>query len=68
MGCAGFAIRCSSLDLPLNVGREILQKSSVLRVVSRRIVKKCLDMFGDLKDKGGDDWENFQKQFGKHLH
>ena len=34
-----------SEDLPLNVGREILQKSSVLRVVSRRIVKKCLDMF-----------------------
>ena len=34
-----------SEDLPLNVGREILQKSSVLRVVSRRIVKKSLDMF-----------------------
>jgi len=39
----------------------------VLRVVSRRIVKKCLDMFGDLKDKGGDDWNTFQQQFGKYL-
>jgi len=56
-----------SEDLPLNVGLEILQKSSVLRVVSRRIVKKCLDMFGDLKDKGGDDWDTFQQQFGKYL-
>lgn len=56
-----------SEDLPLNVGREILQKSSVLRVVSRRIVKKCLDMFDDLKEKGGGDWDTFQKQFGKYL-
>jgi len=56
-----------SEDLPLNVGREILQKSSVLRVVSRRIVKKCLDMFDDLLDKGGEDWGTFQKQFGKYL-
>lgn len=49
-----------SEDLPLNVGREILQKSSVLRVVSRRIVKKSLDMFEDLKEKGGEDWDTFQ--------
>lgn len=56
-----------SEDLPLNVGREILQKSSVLRVVSRRIVKKCLDMFSDLKEKGGEDWDTFQKNFGKYL-
>ena len=56
-----------SEDLPLNVGREILQKSSVLRVVSRRIVKKCLDMFEDLKEKDGEDWATFQKQFGKYL-
>ncbi|EKX42297.1 hypothetical protein GUITHDRAFT_95701 [Guillardia theta CCMP2712] len=56
-----------SEDLPLNVGREILQKSSVLRVVSRRIVKKSLDMFNDIKGKGGEDWDTFQKQFGKYL-
>jgi len=56
-----------SEDLPLNVGREILQKSSVLRVVSRRIINKSLAMFEDLKDKGGDDWNTFQKSFGKYL-
>jgi len=56
-----------SEDLPLNVGREILQKSSVLRVVSRRIVKKSLDMFKDLKGKGGEDWLTFQTNFGKYL-
>eukprot|EP00960_Hanusia_phi_P048199 758817-Hanusia_phi.AAC.1 len=56
-----------SEDLPLNVGREILQKSSVLRVVSRRIVKKSIDMFNDVKNKGGEDWATFQKQFGKYL-
>lgn len=56
-----------SEDLPLNVGREILQKSSVLRVVSRRIVKKSIDMMTDLKEKGGDDWDTFNKNFGKYL-
>jgi len=56
-----------SEDLPLNVGREILQKSSVLRVVSRRIVKKSLDMISDLQEKGGDDWNAFQRNFGKYL-
>eukprot|EP00284_Hemiselmis_tepida_P013329 CAMPEP_0174925232 /NCGR_PEP_ID=MMETSP1355-20121228/7769_1 /TAXON_ID=464990 /ORGANISM="Hemiselmis tepida, Strain CCMP443" /LENGTH=739 /DNA_ID=CAMNT_0016171123 /DNA_START=36 /DNA_END=2255 /DNA_ORIENTATION=+ len=56
-----------SEDLPLNVGREILQKSSVLRVVSRRIVKKSLDMIDDLREKGGEDWDTFQKNFGKYL-
>jgi len=56
-----------SEDLPLNVGREILQKSAVLRVVRRRIEKKCIDMFADLKSKGGDDWQTFQKNFGKYL-
>ena len=30
-------------------------------------MKKSLDMIGDLKEKGGDDWENFSKNFGKYL-
>jgi heat shock protein beta len=31
-------------DLPLNVSREILQKSRVLSIISKRLVRKSLDM------------------------
>lgn len=37
-----------SEDLPLNVGREILQRSKMLSVISKRLVRKSLDMFKDL--------------------
>ena len=43
-----------SEDLPLNVGREILQRSKMLSVISKRLVRKSLDMFKKLaedKDK-----------------
>eukprot|EP00961_Rhodomonas_salina_P282553 3818398-Rhodomonas_salina.2 len=35
--------------------------------VSRRIVKKSLQMFEDIQEKGGEDWATFQKNFGKYL-
>ena len=34
-----------SEDLPLNVSRELLQKSRVLSIISKRLVRKALDMF-----------------------
>ena len=34
-------------DLPLNVSREILQKSRVLSIISKRLVRKSLDMCAD---------------------
>lgn len=39
-----------SEDLPLNVGREILQRSKMLSVISKRLVRKSLDMFKKLAD------------------
>lgn len=36
----------------MNVGREILQRSKMLNVISKRLVRKSLDMFKDIsKDK-----------------
>ena len=51
-----------SNDLPLNVNREQLQQSKVLRVISKTLVKKVLDLLKDLaKDaestKTGDEDE-----------
>jgi hypothetical protein len=49
--CACGVFVCKLLSLPLPPPPP--QKSSVLRVVRRRIEKKCIDMFADLKASGG---------------
>ncbi len=55
-----------SEDLPLNVSREILQKSRVLRVISKRLVRKAIDMFNAIKDKGK-DYNTFWKEFSRYI-
>ena len=40
-----------SEDLPLNVGREILQKSKMLSIINKRLVRKAIDMFKDIEKK-----------------
>ncbi|KAL7573079.1 hypothetical protein ACA910_018765 [Epithemia clementina (nom. ined.)] len=52
-----------SNDLPLNVSREILQKSKVLSIINKRLVRKSLDMIRDIAaadqdEKEGDDAES----------
>ncbi len=57
-----------SEDLPLNVGREILQKSRILNIISKRLVRKSIDMIKDLKEaEDPKNWDNFWGQFGKYL-
>lgn len=56
-----------SEDLPLNVSREILQKSRVLRTISKRLIRKSLDMFKAIKARDNDDYTEFWKQFGRYL-
>lgn len=53
-------------DLPLNVGREILQKSKVLSVINKRLVRKSLDMIKEIEQDEDDSkyimfWNNFGK-------
>mmetsp|Transcript_33563 Transcript_33563/g.107234 ORF Transcript_33563/g.107234 Transcript_33563/m.107234 type:complete len:762 (-) Transcript_33563:196-2481(-) len=55
-----------SEDLPLNVGREILQKSKVLTIIKKRLVRKSLDMFNDVA-RNGTDYETFWKNYGRYL-
>ncbi|KAJ1452689.1 Hsp90 protein-domain-containing protein [Pelagophyceae sp. CCMP2097] len=55
-----------SEDLPLNVGREILQKSKMLSIISKRLVRKSIDMFKDIaKDEVA--FDGFTKNYGKYL-
>ncbi|KAL5723986.1 hypothetical protein ACHQM5_007309 [Ranunculus cassubicifolius] len=57
-----------SHDLPLNVSREILQESRIVRQMRRRLVKKAFDMIlGISKSENRDDYERFWDNFGKHL-
>merc|ERR1712157_69290 len=55
-------------DLPLNVSREILQKSKVLSIINKRLVRKSLDMFRELaEDEDDTKYIQFWNNFGKYM-
>eukprot|EP00899_Mesostigma_viride_P013296 jgi/Mesvir1/21968/Mv26454-RA.1 len=57
-----------SSDLPLNVSREILQESKVVKVMRKRLVKKSLDMIKSLADKEDQEaYDNFWESFGRSI-
>jgi molecular chaperone HtpG len=53
-------------DLPLNVGREILQQSRSLRIIKQRLVKKSIEMMSDLQTNTT-AYNQFWKNFGKYV-
>ena len=57
-----------SNDLPLNVSREILQESRVVRIIKRRLLAKSIDMIAEIanrEDKA--DYEKFWEAFGRNV-
>ena len=57
-----------SQDLPLNVSREILQKSKVLSIINKRLVRKSLDMIREIEsDEDDSKYIMFWNNFGKYL-
>lgn len=56
-----------SADLPLNVSREILQRSAAVDAIRGALVKRVLDQLAGLADSEPEQYSEFWQEFGRIL-
>jgi molecular chaperone HtpG len=54
-----------SNDLPLNVSRELLQDSAILKTIKKQVTKRLLDLLDELAKDKPDDYEKVWTTFGR---